>query len=133
MQSCQVEAVRQDLMRDRLGAIRARIDGVVEDLIANKVSEEAESAALLKIGADLKRIADEHVGQAASLFRKLAAVDEGEGKSPSAAIDKVNGSARELGLVVLQLGFAEASDVMARELHATAQTQASPPLTDDHG
>ncbi|MDB4360018.1 hypothetical protein N9Z10_04210 [Akkermansiaceae bacterium] len=125
VQSCQVEAVRQDLMRDRLGAIRARIDGVVEDLIANKVSEEAESAALLKIGADLKRIADEHVGQAASLFRKLAAVDEEEGKSPSAAIDKVNGSARELGLVVLQLGFAEASDVMARELHATAQTQAS--------
>ena len=33
--------------------------------------------------------------------------------------------ARELALLVFQLGFNDASDVMARELHATAQTQAA--------
>lgn len=125
VQSCQVEAVRQDLMRERLGVIRARINALVGDLIANKVSEEAESAALVKLGAELTRIGDEHLGRAASLLRELAAVDSGKGKSPAAAIEMVNSSARELGLVVLQIGFAEASDVMARELHATAQTQAA--------
>lgn len=125
VQTCQVEAVRQDLMRERLGAIRTRINTLVEDLIANKVSEEAESASLVKLGASLTRIGDEYLGRAASLLREIAAVDDGKEKSPVAAIDMVNSSARELGLVVLQLGFAEASDVMARELHATAQTQAA--------
>jgi len=127
VQTCQLEAVRQDLMRERLGVIRARIDALVDDLAANKVSEEAESAALVELGSELERIGDEHVRRAASLLRGLAAVDDGRGKTrnPAPAIDMVNGSARELGLVVLQLGFAEASDVMARELHATAQTQAA--------
>ena len=127
VQTCQLEAVRQDLMRERLGVIRARIDALVDDLAANKVSEEAESAALVELGSELERISDEHVRRAASLLRGLAAVDDGRGKTrnPAPAIDMVNRSARELGLVVLQLGFAEASDVMARELHATAQTQAA--------
>ncbi|NNM30205.1 MAG: hypothetical protein HKO57_11850 [Akkermansiaceae bacterium] len=127
VQTCQLEAVRQDLMRERLGGIRARIDALVADLAANKVSEEAESAALVTLGSELQRIGDEHVRRAASLLRGLAAVDDGAGeaRNPAPAIDMVNSSARELGLVVLQLGFAEASDVMARELHATAQTQAA--------
>ena len=127
VQTCQLEAVRQDLIRDRLDVISGRIEFLVDDLAANKVSEEAESAALVKLGAELQRIAEEHVGRAASLLRELAAVDggEGEGRKPAPAIDMVNSSARELGILVLQLGFAEASDVMARELHATAQTQAA--------
>ena len=125
VQTCQVEAVRQDLMRERLNAIRSQFDTLVEDLIANKIADETESSALVKLGSELTRIGDEHVGRAASLLRELAAVDDGKGKSPAAAIDMVNSSARELGLVVLQLGFAEASDVMARELHGTAQTQAA--------
>ena len=125
VQTCKVEAVRQDLMRERLVSIRTRINTLVEDLIANKVSDEAESAALVKLGDELTRIGDEHLGRAATLLREVAAVDEVKKKSPAAAIDMVNSSARELGLVVLQLGFAEASDVMARELHATAQTQSA--------
>ena len=127
VQTCQLEAVRQDLMRERLGMIRARIDALVGDLAANKVSEEAESAALAELSSQLERISDEHVRRAASLLRGLAAVEDGRGKTrnPASAIDMVNSAARELGLVVLQLGFAEASDVMARELHATAQTQAA--------
>jgi hypothetical protein len=127
VQTCQLEAVRQGLIRERLGAIRNRINVLVEDLAANKVAEEAESAAMVKLGTDLQTIADEHVGRAASLLRELATVTDGDGdaRNPAAAIDMVDSSARELGLVVLQLGFAEAADVMARELHATSQTQAA--------
>ncbi|MFT5110347.1 MAG: hypothetical protein ACI9UA_006001, partial [Pseudoalteromonas tetraodonis] len=126
VQTCQLEAVRQGLIRERLGAIRNRINALVEDLEANHIAEEAQSAALVKLGTDLQIIADEHVGRAASLLRELATVTDGGGddRSPAAAIDMVDSSARELGLVVLQLGFVEAADVMARELHATTQTQA---------
>jgi hypothetical protein len=127
VQTCQLEAVRQGLIRERLGAIRNRINALVDDLEANKVAEEAESAAMVKLGTDLQTIADAHVGRAASLLRELATVTDGGGntRNPAAAIDMVDSSARELGLVVLQLGFAEAADVMARELHATTQTQAA--------
>ena len=126
LQTCQLEAVRQDLIRERLGAVRKGINTLAEDMAANNVAEEAHSAELVKLGNDLQAIADEHVGRAASLLRELAEVTDGKGqtKNPAAAVDMVNSSARELGLVVLQLGFAEGADVMARELHATAQTQA---------
>ena len=125
VQTCQVEAVRQDMMRERLNDIRSRFDALAQDLIANKVADEAESSSLVKLGLELNRIGEEHVGKAAYLLRELAAVDDTKSKSPAVAIDMVNSSARELGLLVLQLGFAEASDVMARELHSTAQTQAA--------
>ena len=119
--------MRQDLIRERLGAVRNRINALVEDLEANHVAEEAQSAALVKLGTDLQTIADAHVGRAASLLRELATVTDGGGdeRNPAAAIAMVDSSARELGLVVLQLGFAEAADVMARELHATSQSQAA--------
>ena len=127
VQTCQLEAVRQGLIRERLGAVRNRINALVEDLEANHVSEEAESAALVKLGTDLQTIADEHVGRAASLLRELATVTDrgGDDRNPADAIDMVDSSARELGLVIFQLGFTEAADVMARELHAAAQTQAA--------
>lgn len=126
VQTCQLEAVRQDLIRERLGAVRKGMNLLVEDMAANNVADEANSEGLVKLGNDLQVIADEHVGRAASLLRELAEVTSGEGppRNPLAAIDRVNSSARELGLVVLQLGFAEGADVMARELHATAQAQA---------
>jgi hypothetical protein len=126
LQTCQLEAVRQDLIRERLGAVRKGINTLVEDMAANNVADEAHSAELGKLGNDLQAIADEHVGRAASLLRNLAEVTDGAepARNPLPAIEMVNSSARELGLVVLQLGFAEGADVMARELHATAQTQA---------
>ena len=127
VQTCQLEAVRQGLIRERLRAIRNRINVLVDDLAANKVAEEAGSAAMVKLEADLQTIADAHVGRAASLLRELATVTDGGGddRNPAAAVAMVDSSARELGLVVLQLGFAEAADVMARELHATSQAQAA--------
>ena len=124
VQTCQLEAVRQDLLRDRLDVIRERIDALVEDVAANGLSLESQGASLVELSAQLSRIGDEQLSEAASLLRGLAAVDDSVG-DPGSATDAVHRSARELGMVVLGLGFAEASDVMARELHATAQIQAS--------
>jgi len=122
VQTCQLEAVRQDLIRERLAVVQDRLDKLVDDLAANKVTNQVETAALVQLGADLNAISDEHITRAASELRNLAAVDGTA--TPTDAVQAINRSARELGLVVLQLGFAEASDVMARELHATAQSQA---------
>ena len=124
VQTCQLEAVRQDLLRDRLDVIREQSDALVEDVAANGLSLESQGTSLLELSARLSRIGDEQISAASSLFRALASVD-GLERDPERATDAVHRSARELGMVVLGLGFAEASDVMARELHATSQIQAN--------
>ncbi len=129
IQTCQLEAVRQDLMRERLGVLTRRMRELIEDLAANNIPDETHTAMLVRLCADMQTIADEHVGGAASSFRALAAA-YGNGPSacaadPAPVVHKVNTAARELGCLVLQLGYRDAAEVMARELHATAQTQAS--------
>ncbi|MBT5475530.1 MAG: hypothetical protein HOK43_01550, partial [Chloroflexi bacterium] len=127
IQTCQLEAVRQDLMRKRLNVLRRQMNDLVEDLAANNISDTEQSILLVQLSSDLQAIADEHVRRAASMLRELTAVSDKEssGRDPALAIHMVNSAARELALLVFQLGFNDAADVMARELHATAQTQAA--------
>lgn len=127
IQTCQLEAVRQDLMRDRLNVLRSQMNDLVEDLSANNITDTEQTASLVQLTSDMQVIANEHVGRAASMLRELTAVsdDAPSQRNPVPAIHMVNSAARELALLVFQLGFNDAADVMARELHATAQTQAA--------
>jgi hypothetical protein len=127
IQTCQLEAVRQDLMRERLSVLQRQMNDLVADLAANNISEAEPSTLLVQLSSDLQAIGDEHVGRAASMLRELTAISDKEspGRDPALAIHMVNSAARELALLVFQLGFNDAADVMARELHATAQTQAA--------
>ncbi len=129
IQTCQLEAVRQDLMRERLNALKGRIGGLMDDLAANNITDEAETGALALLHSDLQTIADDHIGQAASLLRKLAGNSRNGASSgavdPGPAVQMVDSAARELGLQVLRVGFREATEVMARELHVVAETQAA--------
>ena len=126
-QTCQLEAVRQDLMRDRLNVLRGQLNDLVEDLAANNMSSAEQTASLVQLASNLQTIADEHVGRAALLLRELTAVSEEAkpGRDLDSTTHMVNSAARELALLLFQLGFQDAADVMARELHATAQTQAA--------
>lgn len=128
VQSCQLEAVRQDLIRERIGALKLGIKDLLDDLKANNIEREGITSILVRLHTDLQMIADEHVGLAATNLRKLAAAVQKDPKSDSAnstvAINSVDSAARELGCLVLQIGFLEATEVMARELHAIAESQA---------
>ena len=128
IQTCQLEAVRQDLMRERLGALKQGIKDLMDDLKANNIERESVTSILVSLHSDLQMIADDHVGNAAAQLRELASVAQKKSKSsqPSAtaAISSVDSAARELGCLVLQIGFREATEVMARELHAISETQA---------
>lgn len=128
-QTCQLEAVRQGLMRERLKKLGARMGELTADLAANHITDESMTASLDRLRAAVLGIAEDHVTQAAEALRALAGkASDGEEVSDSAqphAAHRIDSSARELGLLVLQLGYRDASDVMARELHAAAQTQAA--------
>jgi len=129
VQSCQLEAVRQDLMRERVDRLAGRMLDLTEDLAANGVTNQSVTAALVQLRADLLRISAQHVAEAANALRALASESTepggGNGAAKDHAAHMVNSSARELGLLVLHLGFEDAAEVMAREMHAAAQTQAS--------
>ncbi|MDT8391221.1 MAG: hypothetical protein RRC34_12010 [Lentisphaeria bacterium] len=128
IQTCQLEAVRQDLTRERLTKLAAHIHDLTEDLTANGVKDPALTASLDQLRADMLDIAADHVSQAADALRALSSETprtDGNGSTKAHAADKVNGAARELGLLVLQLGFRDAAEVMAREMHAAAETQAA--------
>ena len=132
IQTCQIEAVRQDLMSERLGAIKQGIQNLMDDLAANNITDQSVTAILVSLHSDLQRIADEHVGGAANSLRELGTAAQNKSKSksasvtlnPATAINAVDNAARELGCMVLQIGFREATEVMARELHAIAENQA---------
>lgn len=126
VQTCQLEAVRQDLMRERLNGLAGQMKDLAGDLEANSITNEPVMEILARMCSDLRTISTEHVGKAAASLRKLASSSNVSGSSASQvhASDMVDSSARELGLLVMQIGFADASDVMAREMHAVAQTQA---------
>ncbi|MBT3201428.1 MAG: hypothetical protein HN350_16125 [Phycisphaerales bacterium] len=129
VQTCQLEAVRQDLIRERLSVLTRQLRGLIDDLATNNIPNEKYSVGLARLCKDIQAVADKHVGSAASAFRTLAAVSGNRGGDREvdreAAVHRVNTAARELGLLVLQLGFRDAAEVMARELHAATQTQAS--------
>jgi len=128
IQSCQLEAVRQDLLRARIGALKQGVQDLMDDLAANNITDESVTAILVRLHTDLQVIADEHVGEASTKLRELGARAQRKSNSgppsPAAAINAVDSAARELGCLVLQIGFREATEVMARELHAISETQA---------
>ena len=129
VQSCQLEAVRQDMMRERLNKLAGEMLHLTQDLAANGVTSQSVTASLVHLRADLLRISAQHVGEAANALRALASESNvpggGSGAAKDHAAHMVNSSARELGLLVLDLGLEDAAEVMAREMHAAAQTQAS--------
>ena len=129
VQNCQLQAVRQDLMRERVDKLAGRMLGLTQDLAANNLTNPSLTASLVQLRIDLLRILEQHVAEAGNALRALASESNGSGEDNDAAKDRaadmVNRSARELGLLVLPLSIEDAAEVMAREMHAAAQTQAS--------
>jgi hypothetical protein len=126
IQTCQLEVVRQELIRDRLLEIKQRMAALVEDLAANGFTDALYTGELISLQGDLQRIADDHIRLASSELKTLstAATANAKAADTTEAVDAVNFAARELGIMVLQLGFREATEVMAREIYTICEDQA---------
>ncbi len=127
IQTCQLEAVRQDLMRERLKRLAEGMKELTEDVAANHIERPELTASLDQLRIALIAIGDEHLAGAAAALRALAGetATAGFDAAHALAADRVNDAARNLGLLVLDLGFEDAADVMGRELHSAAQTLAA--------
>lgn len=128
LQTCQIEAIRQELVRDQLKQIAVQIQALLDDLSANNVSDASEGASLDHVRTALSDIADIHLANAASRLRHQSGVaggDTQESADPSSAARAVNTAARELGSLVLLRSIDTAQEVYAREARMLAQVQTS--------
>ena len=124
VQSCQLEVVRQELIRERLVEIKVQMGELEADLRANGFTEEKYTSTLMRLQSELDRIANEYIS---SVSNELRALTSAKSSSPSIlipAVDAVNFAAREMALMVLSLGFREATEIMAREIDTIASDQA---------
>jgi len=128
MQTCQIEAIRQEMVRDQLKQIAAQVQFLLDDLAANNVSDAPEGESLEHVRSSLLDIADTHLANAASRLRHQSGVaggDTQESPDPSSAARAVNTAARELGSLVLLRSIDTAQEVYAREARMLAQVQAT--------
>ena len=128
LQSCQVEAIRQELVREQLNSIAGELKYLVDDLAANNLSDAPQADSLEQVRSKLLEIADGQLAEAASRLRRqsgIAAGNTNESPDPSSAARAVNGAARELGRLVLLRSIDSAQEVYAREARMLAQVQAS--------
>lgn len=126
-QTCQLEAIRQEMLRQQLKDTVAEVRLLLADLDANNISDAVENESLKLICAELEKVSDESLAKAASLLRDVASLDVDEakdGRALMAADAMVNQSARELAKIVLQRGIDQAREVFAFELHMLSQEQA---------
>jgi len=124
-QTCQLEAIRQEMLREQLKGTAGEVQALLDDLKANKVADAVEGEVLTRVRNGLKSIADELVAEAASLLRdQIGKVTDGMANLEP-AIKVVNLAARELAGLVLQRGIDSSREVFARESHMLAQEQAT--------
>lgn len=126
LQACQLEAIRQEMVRDQLNEVANQMQALLDDLAANGVAEAAQGQALDAMRSRLVQIAQTPTAQAAKLLRdESAAATDGVADGPSDAAAAVNTAARELASLVLLRGIESAQEVYARETRMLAQLQAT--------
>lgn len=115
--TCQLEAIRQEMVREQLVATADEVQALLDDLAANQITDALESDMLTTLQSDLRLIANEEVVRAADLLRAQVGA---KSRDPLPAIAAVNKAARELAELVMQRGIDASREVFARETHMLA-------------
>lgn len=110
--TCQLEAIRQEMVREQLVTTADEVQALLDDLAANQVSDAVESGSLAAIRDAIRKIASEHVARAANLLRAQVGATT---RDPQSATDAINQGARELANLVLLRGIDASREVFARE------------------
>ncbi len=115
--TCQLEAIRQEMIREHLVTTAGEVQALLDDLAANQVGDAVESEALTASRDVLRAISSNHVARAADLLRAQVGAKD---RDPLPAIAAVNQAARELALLVQLRGIDASREVFARETFVIA-------------
>lgn len=114
---CQLEAIRQEMVREQLVTTADEVQALLDDLAANQVTDAVESDSLAAVRDALRTIAADHVARAADGMRAQVGAEK---RDPQPAIGAINEAARELAGLVLQRGIEASREVYARETRMLA-------------
>ncbi|MFN3165484.1 MAG: DUF4175 family protein [Phycisphaeraceae bacterium] len=125
-QACQLEAIRQEMLRDQLNDIADAMQALLDDLAANGVADAPQAESLGQLRASLMKIAESQVALAADRLREQSGLlgDRRASADIRPAEHAVNAAARALGSLVLLRGIDAAQEVFAREARVLATAQA---------
>lgn len=115
--TCQLEAIRQEMVREQLLTTADEVQALLDDLAANQVTDAVESDSLAAVRDALRAIAADHVARAADGMRAQVGAEK---RDPQPAIGAINEAARELAGLVLQRGIEASREVYARETRMLA-------------
>lgn len=110
--TCQLEAIRQEMVREQLVTTADEVQVLLDDLAANQVTDAVESGSLAAVRDSMRAIASDHVARAANLLRAQVGAAQ---RDPQAATNAINQAARELASLVLLRGIDASREVFARE------------------
>jgi hypothetical protein len=117
-----LEAVRQDLVRQRLTQLRGGVNALMRDLESNGMLEDSTRTELARITTRVQLVSEQHVNEAAKKLRQ-AASDPDSRKHLIEAEGHIDLAAREIGSIMLRLGVKYATEVFGSELHEVAIKQ----------
>lgn len=124
LQTCQLEAIRQEMVREQLVGTAREVRTLLDDLAANGVTGAVESGLLDRMRQELEGIAGGQVARAAALLREQAGLSGTGTADAGPASLVVNAAARALARLVLQRSVESAREVFARETRMLAEEQA---------
>ncbi len=124
-QTCQLEAIRQEMLREQLKQTSAETRLLLADLAANNITDAANNASLLQLADGMEAIAEKSIAKAAALLRAQAGVGKSNAADLIAADVTVNQAARELAALVMQRGIDAAREVFALETQMLSSEQAA--------
>jgi hypothetical protein len=117
-QKAALEAVNQELVRQRLGVLIEQIQALLRDLRANAALDPQTEAAMHSVLARIRALSHGEVAAAGRLLRTVADDPRGAGAGAvREAAARIDAAARELGCLILVLSVRFATEVAGRELH----------------
>lgn len=124
-QTCQLEAIRQEMMREQLNLAAAETRLLLADLAANNITADASNASLKQLADSMESVAEKSIAQAATILRGQAGAQQKKSTDLITADVTVNQAARELATIVMQRGIDASREVFALETQMLSREQSS--------
>jgi len=115
-QGALLEAVRQDLVRQRLDELVRGVEHLVRDMKSNAMLDEQSESELTRLSRRIEAVSERRVRQAAEALREAAAAED-PNHPLTEAERQIDLAAREIGSIMIRLGVRYATEVFGRELH----------------
>lgn len=122
-QTCQLEAIRQEMLREQLNLTAAETRLLLDDLKANNITDAVNNTMLQQLADGMVAVAEKSIARAATILREQAGAGKTNDVDLITADVTVNQAAREIAALVMQRGIDASREVFALEMQMLSREQ----------